>query len=137
MYEKYAKRAVDLLLSGVAALALSPVLLITGLAIRVEDGAPVIYRQTRVGREGREFTVLKFRSMPTNTRIAPSSGMASAKVTRVGRVIRRLNADELPQLLNILRGDMSLVGPRPALKSQSTLIEHRVGGPGRGLRRHD
>lgn len=133
-YDPECKRAFDILASGVAILALSPVLLVVGLAIRVEDGTPVIYRQTRLGRDDRMFTIFKFRSMPTSTEIAPSIGMGSAKVTRVGRVIRRLNIDELPQLFNILRGEMAVVGPRPALPSQETLIARRAEGPARRLR---
>jgi O-antigen biosynthesis protein WbqP len=72
--------------------------------------------------------------MPTNTDVAPSAGMRTATVTHVGRVIRRLNIDELPQLFNILRGEMSVVGPRPALGTQTTLIERRAGGPAHALR---
>lgn len=133
-YDEAGKRALDLSLSAVAVLALSPILLLVGLAIRVEDGTPVIYRQTRIGRDAQPFTIFKFRSMPTSTHIAPSVAMGSAKVTRVGRVIRRLNVDELPQLFNILRGDMTVVGPRPALASQETLIARRAEGPALRLR---
>ncbi|WP_299931000.1 sugar transferase [uncultured Nocardioides sp.] len=124
----------DLLLSGVATVLLGPVLLVTASAIRIEDGAPVIYRQSRVGQGGRVFTVLKFRSMPSGTKVAPSAGMGTATVTKVGTVIRRLNVDELPQLFNILRGDMTLVGPRPALPTQSTLIDERAQGPAHAAR---
>lgn len=129
MYQRFGKRALDLVLSGAATVALSPLLLLTGLAIRIEDGAPVIYRQTRIGQGGQPFTILKFRSMPINATVAPSAGMARATVTRVGRIIRRLNVDELPQLFNILRGDMTIVGPRPALPSQVTLVQKRSQGP--------
>ncbi|WP_107773496.1 sugar transferase [Nocardioides sediminis] len=128
MYASFGKRLVDLLLSGIATIALSPVLLLTASAIRFEDGAPIVYRQRRVGQSGRTFTVLKFRSMPTGTKVAPSAGMGAATVTKVGRIIRRLNVDELPQLFNILRGEMSVVGPRPALPSQTTLISDRARG---------
>lgn len=134
MYESFGKRLLDLLVSGIAAVVLSPVLILTGLAIRVDDRGPVIYRQVRIGRDGRPFTIFKFRSMPVDTGIAPSAGMATARVTRVGRLIRRLNVDELPQLFNILRGDMAVVGPRPALHSQTTLIAERSRGPAIRLR---
>jgi O-antigen biosynthesis protein WbqP len=134
MYERFGKRLVDLLLSGVAAIVLLPVLLVTGLAIRMDDGRPVIYRQLRIGRDARPFTIFKFRSMPLETEIAPSAGMGTARVTRVGRLIRRLNVDELPQIFNILRGDMAVVGPRPALESQTTLIAERSSGRAMRLR---
>lgn len=134
MYERHGKRALDLVLSSIATVGLSPILLITAIAIRLEDGAPCIYRQTRIGQEGRSFTIFKFRSMPTGTQLAPSAGMATAKITRVGKLIRRLNIDELPQLFNILRGEMTVVGPRPALESQTALIALRKAGPARRLR---
>lgn len=134
MYSRHGKRLVDLFLSGVATIVLSPVLLMTAAAIRFEDGLPVIYRQARVGQGGREFTILKFRSMPTGTAVSPSAQVGTATVTKVGKVIRRLNVDELPQLFNILRGDMSVVGPRPALPTQATLIADRADGPARDVR---
>lgn len=128
MYEQFGKRALDVFLSATAVVVLSPILIATGLAIRLEDGGPVIYRQSRIGKHGREFTIFKFRSMPTNTAVAPSAAMGGARVTRVGRLIRRSNVDELPQLFNILRGDMAIVGPRPALPTQETLVEKRSAG---------
>lgn len=128
MYERHLKRMLDLTLAGAATLALSPLLAMVGLAIVVEDGRSAIYRQQRTGRSGLPFTILKFRSMPVNTAVATSATMGQASVTRVGRIIRRTNVDELPQLFNILRGDMSVVGPRPPLDSQKTLIEQRRTG---------
>jgi O-antigen biosynthesis protein WbqP len=95
------------------------------LLIRLEDGNRAIFRQRRVGRDGQEFTLMKFRSMPMNTSHVPSAQAASLRITRVGKVIRRLNIDELPQLFNIFRGDMSVVGPRPALASQTQLVDLR------------
>ena len=134
MYRRYGKRLVDLFLSVLATVALSPVLLVTAAAIRLEDGTPVVYCQARVGQGGRQFTILKFRSMPIGTAVSPSAGMRTATVTRVGRVIRRINVDELPQLFNILRGDMAVVGPRPALQTQTILIADRTAGPARNAR---
>jgi O-antigen biosynthesis protein WbqP len=134
MYESVGKRLLDLFLGGVATVVLSPVLLLTGLAIRLDDGGPVIYRQRRIGRHGQPFTIFKFRSMPVDTEVAPSAGMATACVTRVGRWIRRLNVDELPQIFNILRGDMAVVGPRPAIPGQATLIAERSRGGADRLR---
>lgn len=128
MYHRYGKRVLDLLLAGAATAALSPLLALVGLSILIEDGKPVIYRQRRTGRSGHPFVIFKFRSMPTDTAVATSATMGSATITRVGRITRRTNIDELPQLFNILRGDMSIVGPRPPLDSQQTLIEHRRAG---------
>lgn len=111
-----AKRALDLLVSAVALVVLSPVLLITALCIKLYDGGPVFYRQTRLTRGGREFQVLKFRSMVVNAESgtgAVLAGKEDARITPVGRLIRSTRIDELPQLWNILRGDMTLVGPRP------------------------
>ena len=135
MYQRFGKRLLDILLSGASIVLLSPVLAVTGLLIRIEDGRPVIYRQLRAGRAGEPFTILKFRSMRVDTPVAHSGAVgAAATVTRVGRVIRRANLDELPQLFNILRGDMSVVGPRPPLPQQTDLIELRRQGPAWHLR---
>lgn len=110
-----AKRTYDLLLSGVGLLLVWPVLLALGLIIRVFDGAPVLFRQTRVGRQGRPFRILKFRTMRPNAERAGASVTQAGdpRVTRVGRWLRKTKLDELPQLWNVFTGDMSLVGPRP------------------------
>jgi lipopolysaccharide/colanic/teichoic acid biosynthesis glycosyltransferase len=117
------KRCFDILASLVALLLLSPVLLGTALAVAVESGFPVLFRQTRVGRHGRTFGMLKFRSMVKNAAsIGPYFTSANdPRITRVGRFIRRTSLDELPQLLNVLQGDMSLVGPRPDVPAQQCL----------------
>ena len=125
LYRDHLKRILDILLSGGAVLLLSPVLAITALAVRIEDGGPALFRQCRIGRGGRHFQMIKFRSMPVGVGDLPSIQGASLSITRIGRLIRRTNIDELPQLLNILMGDMSIVGPRPALKSQVVLTEMR------------
>jgi len=126
MYRRFGKRILDILLSCLALAILSPVLLVVALAIRLEDGGPALFRQQRVGRWGKPFVLFKFRSMPVNTVNVPSAQAASAvKITRVGAFIRRTNIDELPQLINILRGDMSIVGPRPALATQEELCALR------------
>ena len=110
------KRGFDVVASALAALALSPVLVAVALAVRWELGPGVIFRQVRVGRDGREFEVFKFRSMrpadPGESNVQWSIAQ-DARVGRVGRFIRRTSLDELPQLFNILRGDMTFVGPRP------------------------
>ncbi|MDB5942474.1 MAG: sugar transferase [Ramlibacter sp.] len=114
------KRAMDLVLSLAALLLLSPLMLATAAAVALESGRPVLFVQPRVGRCGREFGMFKFRSMVKNAAaIGPHyTGSNDARVTRVGRFIRRTSLDELPQLINVLRGDMSLVGPRPDLPAQ-------------------
>ncbi|MFO1406400.1 MAG: WecB/TagA/CpsF family glycosyltransferase [Steroidobacteraceae bacterium] len=126
------KRTLDIAASGAATLALSPVLALTALAIRVESPGPVVFRQQRVGRDGATFTMFKFRSMFVDAEARKAALLArnemdggvifkmkdDPRVTRVGRLIRRTSIDELPQLFNVLRGDMSLVGPRPPLPSE-------------------
>lgn len=110
-----AKRAYDVILSGLGLLLVWPLLLFLGLNIRIFDGSPVLFRQTRVGRRGRLFQILKFRTMRTNTeRLGASVTQAGdPRVTSVGRWLRKSKLDELPQLWNVFKGEMSLVGPRP------------------------
>lgn len=115
----------DICLASCAIVVLSPLMVLVAVLIRVEDGGRVIFRQKRVGKGGNSFWLLKFRSMPENTGDLPSDSARHVAITRVGRVIRRTNIDELPQLLNILRGEMSIVGPRPALPSQCDLVRLR------------
>ena len=114
------KRLFDLLLSALALLLLSPLLVATALAVWLEDGRPVLFRQVRVGRGGREFGMYKFRSMVKNAAALGPHFTASGdpRITRTGRLIRRTSLDELPQLFNVLGGDMSLVGPRPDVPAQ-------------------
>jgi lipopolysaccharide/colanic/teichoic acid biosynthesis glycosyltransferase len=117
------KRLIDVVLAGLALLLLSPVLVVAALAILMEDGRPVLFRQVRIGRGGREFGMYKFRSMVKNAAaIGPyfTSG-DDPRITRTGRFLRRTSIDELPQLLNVLAGDMSLVGPRPDVPAQRSL----------------
>jgi sugar transferase EpsL len=94
---------------------LSPVLLIVALAVRARLGTPVLFRQTRPGRGGRPFTLLKFRTMNNDCDASGALLSDEARLTAVGRFLRRMSLDELPELVNVLRGDMSLVGPRPLL----------------------
>ena len=112
----FLKRAMDIVISGLALLMLSPVMLITAFAIK-RDGGPAFYRQCRLTKDGKTFDVLKFRSMRVDAEkdgvARLSSGDHDDRITSVGRFIRKCRPDELPQLLNILRGDMSIVGPRP------------------------
>ncbi|MBQ6426525.1 MAG: exopolysaccharide biosynthesis polyprenyl glycosylphosphotransferase [Clostridia bacterium] len=111
------KRALDILLSFIGLIILSPVMLVTALLIHFYDRGPVFYRQTRLTQYGRTFEIIKFRSMRTDAEkdgvARLSTGEKDDRITPVGRVIRRFRIDELPQLFNILKGDMSIVGPRP------------------------
>jgi lipopolysaccharide/colanic/teichoic acid biosynthesis glycosyltransferase len=114
-------RAADVALAGVGLVVASPLLALSAVAIALEDGRPVLYRQERVGRNGEPFELLKLRTMVVGAE-TQGAGFAvdrgDARITRVGRVLRKLSLDELPQLWNVLRGDMSLVGPRPTLAYQ-------------------
>jgi len=125
------KRGLDLILAAVALIALSPLMLMTALAIRLESPGPVIFRQTRVGKWGKPFTCYKFRSMCIDAEVRKKELLQSnevdgpifkmqidPRVTRVGRIIRKLSIDELPQLFNVFKGDMSLVGPRPPVPQE-------------------
>ena len=113
----FIKRVFDIVSSGVALIALSPIILFTSLAIKISDGGPVFYRQTRLTRDGAEFEILKFRSMRVDAEkdgvARLSQGENDNRVTPIGRIVRRYRLDEIPQLWNILKGDMSVVGPRP------------------------
>jgi sugar transferase (PEP-CTERM system associated) len=111
-----AKRALDIAASVVLLLVSIPAMLMAAIAIRLESAGPVIYRQERVGQGGRTFQILKFRSMSLTAEkdgVARWAGAGDARITRVGHVLRRTRIDELPQLFNVLRGEMSVVGPRP------------------------
>jgi sugar transferase (PEP-CTERM system associated) len=114
--DKIVRTAFDLVLGLLLLLFTFPVMLITALAIWLDDGGPILYRQTRVGMSGKPFDILKFRSMTTDAEKNSQAVWAQVgdkRITRVGRVIRRLRIDELPQVFNVLRGEMSVVGPRP------------------------
>jgi exopolysaccharide biosynthesis polyprenyl glycosylphosphotransferase len=136
------KRALDLIVGTVALLFLSPVFAACALAIKLDSPGPVLFRQRRIGRRNRPFEVFKFRSMHVDADDrkdevaglnfhggANETGMfkirEDPRVTRVGRILRRYSLDELPQLLNIVRGDMSLVGPRPLIETEDRQIEGR------------
>jgi lipopolysaccharide/colanic/teichoic acid biosynthesis glycosyltransferase len=117
------KRALDVLMSLLALLLLSPLLLAAAAAIALETGRPILFRQPRLGLGGREFRMYKFRSMVIDAaaRGPYYTAAADPRITRVGRWLRRTSIDELPQLFNVLRGDMSLVGPRPDVPEQRIL----------------
>ena len=125
MYEKLFKRFFDIAICIAAFFLLMPVMFFLAVLIKVFDPGPIIFRQNRVGLDGNIFVFYKFRSMPVNTANLPSDKIGAISLTWVGRFLRRSNLDELPQLLNILKGDMSLVGPRPPIESQIELLELR------------
>jgi O-antigen biosynthesis protein WbqP len=125
MYERGLKRGLDIMIAFVALILLSPLCLAVILSIHIFDPGPAIFRQKRVGRNGQVFEFYKFRSMPLNTGDIPSDKLGNLRLSWIGRLIRRTNVDELPQLVNILKGDMSIVGPRPPIPSQGVLIELR------------
>jgi exopolysaccharide biosynthesis polyprenyl glycosylphosphotransferase len=105
----------DVVISALVLVVLSPLLLLIALAIVLESGTPVLFRQERVGLHGRTFSILKFRSMKNDAEEGGAvwATHGDARITRVGKILRRYRLDELPQMVNILRGDMSVVGPRP------------------------
>ena len=115
IYERYVKRIFDVIFACVFLFLLSPVLLLTALLVRIKLGSPVIFRQSRGGLYGREFMILKFRTMSDKRDREGNLLPDSERMTRFGGFLRKTSIDELPQLINILRGEMSFVGPRPQL----------------------
>jgi exopolysaccharide biosynthesis polyprenyl glycosylphosphotransferase len=131
------KRLIDMAGATVGLVVMSPVLLITAILVRLRDGSPVVFRQTRIGLHGRPFTIMKFRTMARDAeerlhevahlnerRGAAFKATNDPRISRLGRVLRRTSIDELPQLWNVLRGEMSLVGPRPPLPSE--VVEYDI-----------
>jgi undecaprenyl phosphate N,N'-diacetylbacillosamine 1-phosphate transferase len=116
LYYLYFKRLMDFVLSLIAIIILFPLFLVVALLILIEDGGPVFYVQDRVGKDEVNFRLLKFRSMINRKRFSHEQTFShSSEVTKIGRIIRRFKIDELPQLFNVIKGDLSLVGPRPCL----------------------
>ncbi|SFC09661.1 WecB/TagA/CpsF family glycosyltransferase [Tropicimonas isoalkanivorans] len=135
------KRSMDITLAGTALLALSPLLLLAALAVKLNSRGPVFFRQTRIGRDGRPFKMLKFRSMYIDAEARRAALLAGSdrdgiffksrrdpRVTRVGRFLRRYSIDELPQIINIVKGEMSVVGPRPSLPQEVAAFPERAHG---------
>src|SRR6476646_9346898 len=122
------QRAVDVALAGGALVLASPILGVAAAVVKLGDGGPVLFRQTRVGKDGVDFELLKLRTMVVDAE-RQGAGYAVAKgdarITRAGRVLRRLSLDELPQLWNVVRGDMSVIGPRPTLRYQVEQYDER------------
>jgi len=128
MYKNGLKRVIDILLSFVGIIILSPLYLILCIAIKLDSRGPIIFKQNRLGKNRSYFYIFKFRTMKIETPKEMPTHLLSnpeAYITRVGRFLRKTSLDELPQLFNILKGDMSIIGPRPALWNQYDLIEER------------
>ncbi len=126
VYKRFIKRIFDIVISLLAIVILSPIFLTTAIAVKFTSSGPVIFKQRRIGLGGKEFNIYKFRSMTQNAEHIGSgvySGKGDARVTNVGRIIRATSIDELPQVVNILKGDMSLIGPRPPLTYHPWPIE--------------
>jgi lipopolysaccharide/colanic/teichoic acid biosynthesis glycosyltransferase len=114
-------RAADVAIAGSALIVASPVLALAALGVKLEDGGPVLYRQTRVGKDGSDFELLKLRTMVVGAETMGaglSVNRGDERITRAGRLLRKLSLDELPQLWNVVRGEMSVIGPRPTLRYQ-------------------
>jgi lipopolysaccharide/colanic/teichoic acid biosynthesis glycosyltransferase len=111
----------DVTVASAGLVLAAPVLAVAALAVKLDDGGPVLYRQARVGKDGVDFELLKLRTMVVDAE-SQGAGLAvnrgDARITRAGRILRRLSLDELPQLWNVVRGDMSVIGPRPTLRYQ-------------------
>lgn len=126
MYRKFFKGLIDFILSLIATIILSPVMLIIGIAIKIDSEGPVFFLQERLGKDGKVFKIIKFRTMVVNAEnIGDGLSIKSEnddRITRVGKFLRRTSLDELPQFINILKGEMSLIGPRPP----ATYFPHKI-----------
>jgi len=124
----FSKKIIDVVISGIALVILLPIFIIIGIFIKLDSKGPVFFVQERVGKDNKTFMVYKFRSMSIGTPDGAKEelGEESLYVTRVGKIIRRFTIDELPNLFNVVRGEMSLVGPRPSHYTQYDLIKMRT-----------
>ena len=125
LYQFFGKRLFDFLFSIISIIILSPLIISISILIRLFDPGPLFFKHKRIGLNEKIFEMYKFRSMPVGTKEISSDKISKVELTWVGKLIRRTNIDELPQLINILKGDMSIVGPRPALLTQKDLIQSR------------
>lgn len=121
----FGKRAFDVLVAAPALIVLAVPMALIAIAVKLTSHGPALFRQTRVGRDGQTFTLIKFRTMATGTADMPTHDVAPTALTPIGARLRRSKIDELPQLWNVLKGEMSLVGPRPCLPTQSVLVTAR------------
>jgi undecaprenyl phosphate N,N'-diacetylbacillosamine 1-phosphate transferase len=123
LYQVAFKRLADIVLAGLALAALLPLLLVFGLLVVIDSPGPALFKQDRLGHNGRVFKLYKFRTMTNAPRVVNAEVRAdNPELTRIGRWLRRFKVDELPQLWNVLRGDMSIVGPRPAMPEQEQIL---------------
>ena len=113
MYEKFFKRVIDITISIIALLLLWPVFLIIAILIKIDDNGPVFYKQVRTGKNGKNFKIIKFRTMDAGNAKNKKNIKYNQKVTKIGKILRNTSLDELPQFVNVLKGDMSFIGPRP------------------------
>ncbi|MDA1905352.1 sugar transferase [Bacillus cereus] len=128
IYKKYIKRIIDFVLALIGLIVLSPVFIVLILCIKLDSRGPVLFKQRRIGKDKTEFYILKFRTMKTDTPSdTPTHLLKNSEdyITRVGKFLRKTSLDELPQIINIVKGEMSIVGPRPALWNQYDLIGER------------
>jgi lipopolysaccharide/colanic/teichoic acid biosynthesis glycosyltransferase len=119
--QRHVKACLDFLMAWIGLIILSPVIYLIGILIRLDSPGPVFFRQERVGKDGKPFISYKFRSMVDKAEMLKSGSITAADdhlITRVGKILRNTSLDELPQLFNVLKGDMSLIGPRPTLRYQ-------------------
>jgi O-antigen biosynthesis protein WbqP len=126
-FQLAAKRATDLFITLGVALFFAPLMIIVAIAIKLDSSGPIIYQQKRFGKDGKFFEIYKFRTMRTGTPALPTDQMQKlpSPVTRVGKFLRATSLDELPQIFNVVKNDMSIVGPRPALYNQTQLNDMR------------
>ncbi len=128
MYKKYVKQSIDFLMSFIGIIILSPIFLFLCIWIKLDSKGPILFKQKRVGKDKTYFYILKFRTMYIDTpKDMPTHMLANPEqyITKAGRFLRKTSLDELPQIINILKGDMSIIGPRPALWNQDDLIAER------------
>jgi O-antigen biosynthesis protein WbqP len=128
IYKTYVKRLIDFILSLVGLIVLSPFFLFMIITIKLDSKGPILFRQRRIGKDKSEFYILKFRTMKIDTpKDTPTHLLANPEsyITRVGKFMRKTSIDELPQILNIIKGEMSIIGPRPCLWNQYDLIAER------------
>ena len=127
MYERFGKRVLDLAVAVPACIILSPLMAAAAIWVKLDSKGPVLFRQPRSGRNRTPFTVYKFRSMADATpRMATNDFKdADAYITRSGKILRKLSIDELPQLFNVIKGDMSIIGPRPVILEETALLDLR------------
>ncbi|KAB7639885.1 sugar transferase [Bacillus sp. B3-WWTP-C-10-D-3] len=128
IYKLYLKRIIDFIIALIGLVILSPIILILIVCIKVDSKGPVLFKQRRIGKGKREFYILKFRTMRIDTpKDTPTHLLENPEVyiTKLGKFLRKTSLDELPQILNIIKGEMSIVGPRPALWNQYDLIQER------------